>query len=69
MSNIKIKLKVKDDFDEPTNPSYIIETKVPSLNELVILQLVEKILDDCFSKSRISYNRLEEELEKIKQSY
>jgi len=69
MSSIKIKLRVKDDSEEPTNPAYIIETKVPSLNELVVLQLVEEILDDCFTKAKISYIKLEEELEKIKQSY
>ena len=67
MSVRRVELKIFDDDEHITDPAYIL--KIPSLNELILLQLLEEILNDCFNSNRISTYKLEEELNKIKSGY
>jgi hypothetical protein len=69
MSVRRVELKIFDDDEHITDPAYILKIPLPSLNELILLQLLEEILNDCFNTSRISTYKLEEELNKIKSGY
>ena len=69
MSIRRVELKIFDDDEHITNPAYILKIPLPSLNELILLQLLEEILNDCIVANRISPYKLEEELNKIKSGY